>query len=82
MKQVIRRLMTKENTLRSNALRRCVCSVVVLLVMLCTGCKVSKQILELERPADQIPLEQLESHLDYQDPDAGKPTYRRDTEEK
>jgi hypothetical protein len=73
--------MAKENTLRRHALRRCIYSVLVLLALAGHGCKVSKQILELERPQDQIPLGQLESHLDYQDPDAGKPTYRRDTEE-
>jgi len=47
-----------------------------------SGCKVSREIVDLKAPADQPRLEKLEEHLTYQDPDAGKPTYRRDTGDK
>jgi hypothetical protein len=49
-------------------------------ILLSGGCKVSREIVELQAPADQPRLEKLADHLTYQDPDAGKPTYRRDTE--
>jgi len=42
------------------------------------GCKVSKRIVNLSPPREQPSLQQLESHLDYVDPDAGQPNYRRD----
>jgi hypothetical protein len=38
------------------------------------GCRISRHIVELE-PPPQPPLQQLESHLDYGDPDEGKPDY-------
>ena len=55
----------------------------VRLVLLCAflfsaGCSVSKDIVNLSPPTDQPSLQQLESHLDYVDPDAGQPNYRRD----
>jgi hypothetical protein len=43
-----------------------------------SGCKVSREIVDLKAPADQPRLEKLEEYLTYQDPDAGQPTYRRD----
>jgi len=51
-------------------------------VLMSTGCEVSREIIDLKAPADQPRLETLEDHLTYQDPDAGKPTYRRDNEDK
>ncbi|MBN2317302.1 MAG: hypothetical protein JXM79_25490 [Sedimentisphaerales bacterium] len=50
-------------------------------VLMSTGCQVSREIVDLTAPADQPRLEKLEEHLTYQDPDAGKPTYRRDIED-
>ena len=44
----------------------------------CWGCSASKEIKDLTPPANQLSLQQLESHLDYVDPDAGQPNYRRD----
>lgn len=44
----------------------------------CVGCKASKEIVDLTPPPDQTSLQQLESHLNYVDPDAGQPNYRRD----
>ena len=41
--------------------------------LLC-GCTISRRIVDLE-PVRQPPLTQLESHLDYQDPDDGRPDY-------
>ena len=51
-------------------------------VLMTAGCAVSREIVDLKAPADQPRLEKLEEHLTYQDPDAGKPTYRRDNEDK
>ena len=51
-------------------------------LLISSGCKVNREIVDLQAPADQPRLEKLEEHLTYQDPDAGKPTYRRDTEDK
>ncbi len=42
-----------------------------------SGCSVSREIIELQPAADQTPLQELESNLNYQDPDAGKPDYVR-----
>jgi hypothetical protein len=50
----------------------------VLAVLVCGGCGVSKEITNLAPGQDQPPLQQLESHLNYVDPDAGQPNYRRD----
>jgi hypothetical protein len=38
------------------------------------GCRISRNIRDLE-PPDQPPLQLLESHLDYVDPDDGRPDY-------
>ena len=38
------------------------------------GCAVPDRIREIQ-PPDQPPLQRLEQHLDYQDPDAGQPDY-------
>ncbi len=38
------------------------------------GCRISRHIVEVE-PPPQPPLQQLEQHLDYVDPDAGRPDY-------
>ncbi len=53
---------------------------IVLLGCVCLlgGCAESKEIIDLTAPSDQPQLQQLESHLDYVDPDAGQPNYRRD----
>ncbi len=59
-----------------------ICSLLTGVVLLSGGCQVSKEIVELQAPADQPRLEKLKNHLTYQDPDAGKATYRRDIEEK
>ena len=55
-----------------------VCGLLILAMMACSGCKVTKQIVNLSPPPEQPPLQQLESHLNYVDPDAGQPDYRRD----
>ena len=47
-------------------------------VLSCVGCKVSKEIVNLSPPREQPSLQQLESNLNYVDPDAGQPNYRRD----
>ena len=49
--------------------------IIVLLLLALTGCKVSREIIQLERPSDLTPLPQLERHMDYVDPDDGKPDY-------
>ncbi len=38
------------------------------------GCRVSRNVADIE-PAPQPPLSRLEQHLDYRDPDAGRPNY-------
>ncbi len=60
------------------SLRNRVCSLLALAAMVCSGCGVSKEITNLAPATDQPSLEQLESHLNYVDPDAGQPNYRRD----
>jgi hypothetical protein len=45
--------------------------------LLALGCRISRNIRDLERPADLPPLQELEQHLNYQDPDAGEPDYVR-----
>jgi len=45
-----------------------------LLLSTALGCRVSRNIVDLEKPV-QPPLQELEQHLDYQDPDAGQPDY-------
>lgn len=58
--------------------RNAVCILLMLATMACCGCSVSKDIVNLSAPTDQPSLQQLESHLNYVDPDAGQPNYRRD----
>jgi len=41
------------------------------------GCTISRTIVELTPPAGQPALQELEGHLDYADPDAGRPSYVR-----
>ena len=50
----------------------------VLAVLMCGGCGVSKKITDVAPAQNQPSLQQLESHLNYVDPDAGQPNYRRD----
>lgn len=38
------------------------------------GCAISRRIVDIE-PPDQPPLQNLERHLDYTDPDDGRPDY-------
>ncbi len=58
--------------------RNMVCLLLVWAAMACGGCGVSKKITNLAPAKDQPSLQQLESHLNYVDPDAGQPDYRRD----
>jgi hypothetical protein len=51
--------------------------VLVLMLFLPAGCKISHQITDTPVPSDQPPLERLDEHLHYQDPDAGQPDYVR-----
>jgi hypothetical protein len=44
------------------------------LAFLTAGCAISRHIQDVRPPA-QPALQQLEQHLDYVDPDAGKPDY-------
>ncbi len=45
------------------------------LALLCiSGCTISRRIRDVEPPR-QPPLQELEQHLDYTDPDAGEPDY-------
>ncbi len=60
------------------SLRNSIFWLLVLAVMACSGCGVSKEIMNLAPAKDQPSLQQLESHLNYVDPDAGQPDYRRD----
>ena len=60
------------------SLRNIVCWLLVLAAMVCSGCGVTKEITNLAPAQDQPPLQQLDSHLNYVDPDAGQPDYRRD----
>ena len=39
------------------------------------GCTISRHIRDLEPPADEPSLEQLDRHLDYTDPDDGRPDF-------
>lgn len=64
--------------MKFDGLRKRLCGSLMLAMMLCGGCKVTKQIVNLSPPPEQPPLQQLESHLNYVDPDAGQPDYRRD----
>ncbi len=46
----------------------------LIFLALSAGCTISRHIVEIQ-PPDQPPLQQIEQHLDYQDPDAGQPDY-------
>ncbi len=39
-----------------------------------TGCRISRHIVEIH-PPPQPPLQELDDHLDYVDPDDGRPSY-------
>jgi len=69
---------TQGDSMERKSLRNTVCSLLVLAAMACSGCGVSKEITNLAPAKDQPSLQQLESHLNYVDPDAGQPDYRRD----
>ena len=43
------------------------------------GCSISRNIVDLTPPPNRPDLRRLEEHLDYADPDAGRPTYVRTT---
>ena len=58
-------------------MRRLVVIVVVLTGCWLAGCAVSKNIVEVRPPASQTPLQDLERHINYNDPDAGQPDYVR-----
>ena len=51
--------------------------VALLSLFVFSGCTVSREIVDLKPLGDQPPLQELESHLDYEDPDAGQPDYVR-----
>ncbi|MFO8007645.1 MAG: hypothetical protein R6V05_07925 [Candidatus Brocadiia bacterium] len=46
----------------------------LIFLLLSAGCGISRHIVEIP-PPDQPSLQQIEQHLDYQDPDAGEPDY-------
>ena len=50
------------------------CLMVVLAGLALSGCRISHRIIDRE-PIRQPPLESLEQHLDYVDPDDGRPDY-------
>ena len=58
-------------------MRRVAIILVVLASCLTAGCRISRHIVDLTPPAHQPPLQELEEHLDYTDPDAGRPDYVR-----
>lgn len=61
-------------------LRLCKYSLVILFLLsalLFSGCSVSREIVDLKPLGDQPSLMELESHLQYEDPDAGQPDYVR-----
>ena len=53
---------------------------VVLMAAICigpVGCTISKNIIDVRPPPNMPPLQELEQHLNYHDPDAGRPDYVR-----
>ncbi|KPK59010.1 MAG: hypothetical protein AMK73_08885 [Planctomycetes bacterium SM23_32] len=52
--------------------RRTIVAVVALWML--GGCSISRHIMDIQPPA-QPSLQDLERHLDYQDPDDGEPDY-------
>lgn len=53
--------------------RRRLIPALALCLLLC-GCSLSRHIVAITPPA-QPPLQELDKHLDYVDPDEGRPTY-------
>jgi len=62
---------------RGAGVQRFMVSGVVLVTLAVAGCAIPRHIVELVPPPQQPPLQELERHLDYQDPDAGRPDYVR-----
>ena len=58
-------------------MRRFLIAVMVTVSLWAGGCRISRHIVDLTPPAGLPPLQELESHLDYVDPDAGQPDYVR-----
>jgi len=58
-------------------MRRVVLIAIILVGGALGGCRISRHIVDLTPPPDQPDLGQLESHLNYADPDAGQPDYVR-----
>jgi hypothetical protein len=58
-----------------NAVRVLTIVLALALMGTATGCLTSDKIVELEPDPGQPHLNNLESHLDYQDPDAGQDDY-------
>ena len=58
-------------------LRRWALIALLLMVLGVAGCSISRNIVDLTPPANQSPLQELERHLTYHDPDAGRPDYVR-----
>ena len=56
---------------------RLVIVAMVLISYWLAGCGVSRNIVDLTPPPNQPPLQELEKHLNYHDPDAGRPDYVR-----
>jgi hypothetical protein len=52
--------------------RRIVVTLAILFAL--GGCSISHNIIDI-KPPPQPPLQDLEKHLDYVDPDQGRPTY-------
>jgi hypothetical protein len=50
------------------------CAAVIVAALALSGCWISRRIIDRE-PIRQPPLQDLEQHLDYVDPDDGKPDY-------
>lgn len=60
------------------SLRSVVCWGLMGVAMVSNGCSTSQKIVNLVPAQDQPSLQELETHLNYVDPDAGQPDYRRD----
>ena len=58
-------------------LRRVAIIVAVLAGCWTAGCPISRHIVDVTPPPNQPPLQELEQHLEYTDPDAGQPDYVR-----
>ncbi len=62
---------------RVNLVRRCLIVLLALAIVWTAGCRISRNIVDVAPAVDVPPLQDLERHLDYQDPDAGRPDYVR-----